>query len=245
MKYFKLIALGLTLMVFMGCEDSWDLFQSEGENVTIEREIGSFNEIFLIDRVNAIIVQDTIEKFHLSGPKNLLTKVSTKIDNGCLKIIDNNSYGWVSGFDHSITATVHIKNLNRIYYEGIGNITSENQIVTDTLSIVSIKSSGDINLNINVDFFYCFFNHSMVDLNAEGNASGAHLQINGTGFLRCENLVTGSCFVHNQGSGDIIAHSIGYIAGIIEGSGNVYYTGSPNETVFIYKGRGSGLFVEF
>lgn len=245
MKYIRFIVLGLAFFLFAGCENAWDLFQSAGENVSIERDITGYNEIYMIDRVNVNLVQDTCEKIILEGPKNLLTNVTTKVNNGRLKIIDNNNYGWINGFDHTITATVHIKNLNRIYYEGIGNLTALNQIVTDSLFVESIKSSGDIFLNVEADYFYCFFNHSMVDFNAEGNAYRAHLQINGTGFLRCENLVTSSCFVHNQGSGDIIAYSNGYIAGIIEGAGDVLYTGNPHERVFIYKGRGTGSFIEF
>ncbi len=239
---YLLVLICFSLLLIACGEDKWDFLKDAGKTVTVEREVDAFNEIKLVDRVD---IQDTIEKFILTGPENLLAKVSTSIKNGSLKIVDNNSYNWYRGFNFTITATIHIKEINRIYYEGIGNITTENQLVTDTLYVESIKSSGNINLNIDVDYFHCFFNHSMVDFNAVGNALGAHLQINGTGFLRCENLITSSCFVHNQGSGDIIANSAGYLAGIIEGLGNVLYTGNPHETVFEYKGRGSGSFIEF
>jgi hypothetical protein len=240
-----LIILLSSLLIACNSEDAWDFFKTAGKTVTIEREVSQFTEIELVDRIDVVIVQDTIEKIFLNGPKNLISKVSTVVKNNSLKIVDNNNYNWVRGYNNTITATVHIKHLKSIYYEGVGNISSQNDIISDTLIIDSQMSSGDINLDIVTKYFHCYFNQSMVNMTINGTSEGAHLQISGTGFLRCANLITGSCFTHNQGSGDIIAYSSGYIAGIIEGSGNVLYTGNPNETVFIYKGRGSGSFIEF
>jgi hypothetical protein len=240
-----LILLFSSLLIACNSEDAWDFLKAAGKTITIEREVSQFSEIEMVDRVDVVLVQDTLEKVILTGPKNLISKVSTAVKNNSLKIVDNNKYNWVRGYDNTITATIHIKYLKSIYYEGVGNITSQNEIISDSLTIDSQMSSGDINLNIVTEYFHCYFDQSMVNMTINGTSEGAHLQISGTGFLRCANLKTGSCFVHNQGSGDIIAFSSGYIAGIIEGSGNVLYTGNPNQTEFIYKGRGSGSFIEF
>ena len=246
MKQLKIILL-LFPLLFSSCnnEDAWDIFKTAGEQITEERDIEPFNKLEMLDRINVILVQDTLERLTISGPKNLLPKVSTLVKNGCLIIKDTNRFNWVRSYDHEITATVHVQTLNHIYYEGIGDITSANQLVVDSLTIISQESAGDIWLNINVHYFYCYFNKSLVYMNLSGNAHRAHLQINGTGFLHCEGLLTSTCSVQNQGSGDITANCTNYFSGIIEGSGNILFTGNPNQRVFVYKGRGSGQFIEF
>ncbi|MFP4555250.1 MAG: head GIN domain-containing protein [Bacteroidales bacterium] len=241
------IILFLFPLLFTSCdkEDAWDIIKTSGPVVTEEREVSSFSEIEVTDRINIILVQDTVEKIILSGPKNLLAKVSTTNNYSTLKIRDNNNFNWVRSFDNEIVATVHVKSLKKIYYEGVGNITSNNKLVSDSLIIISQQSSGDINLSIAVDYFYCYFNQSLVYMNLRGTANRAHLQISGTGFLDCETLQTINCSTQNQGSGDIIANCSNYFSGIIEGSGNVLFTGNPNQTAFKYFGRGSGEFIEF
>ncbi len=246
MKQLKIwLLLGIILFASCNNEDAWDLFKTAGPIITENRETSAFKSIEMMDRVNVTLVQDTIERIVLSGPKNLLAEVSTMVNNGVLKIRDNNNFNWVRSYDNEILATIHVKSLKKIYYEGIGNITSSNQINSDTLRIISQQSSGDINLNIAVDYFYCYFNQSLVYMNLSGTAKRAHYQISGTGFLDCENIETINCSTHNQGSGDIIANCSNYFSGIIEGSGNVLYTGNPKQTAFELIGRGNGEFIEF
>ncbi len=242
-----ILFIPLLLIVLPSCdsEDAWDIFKTAGKIVTVEREVESFVKIEMLDRVNLEIYQDTVEKLYIKGPQNLLSKVSTTVKDSILYIVDNNTFNWVRDYDHKITAKVHVKHLKRIYYEGIGNISTLNQLISDSLVIRSFQSSGSINLNINLGYFHCYFNQSLVDLNVSGTANKVHAQINGTGFLYCHELITSWCRAFNQGAGDIYVYSSGFLSGVIEGSGNVYYTGNPNHTVFEYIGRGDGSFIEF
>jgi len=220
-------------------------FDSAGKTTTIERPVDSIYSIRMLDRINVEIVQDTVNRLYLTGPENYLSKISTTYNEGKITIEDKNSYGWYSGYDITLTATMHVTHLKRIYYEGIGNITSLNTLITDSLRIRSEESSGNIYLDINTNFFYCYFNQSAVDMEVTGVAPHTHLQINGTGFIRCSELFGSHCWVHNQGSGDIYAYSSNSISGIIEGAGNVFYTGSPASTSFEVRGRGTGKFIEY
>ncbi|HNS31308.1 MAG TPA: head GIN domain-containing protein [Tenuifilaceae bacterium] len=240
--FFTLVAITLA-----SCDSksAWDILKTAGKTVSEEREIEPFGKVELLDRVNLDICQDTAYKLILTGPKNLLPKISTRVEDGTLTIADNNSCNWVRDYEHRITAKVHVKQLNRIYYEGIGNITTTNKLTVDTLIIRSFQSAGSINLDVTLKYFHCYFDQSLVDLHIAGTANRVHAQINGTGFLYCHELITPHCVAFNQGSGDIYVYASNYLHGIIEGSGNVFYTGNPSSTEFRYIGRGSGRFVPF
>lgn len=227
----------------MACTTNY--FDSTGKTTTIERTADGIHSIKMLDRINVEIIQDTINRLYLTGPENYLPKVNTTYSDGQVIIKDNNGYGWYSGYDVTITVTIHITHLKQIYYEGIGNITSLNTLVTDSLRVISQKSSGDISLDINANYFYCYFKQSAADVSVTGTAPRTHLQINGTGFIRCSELLSSHCWVHNQGSGDIYAYASSSISGIIEGVGNVFYTGNPSYTSLVVKGRGIGKFIEY
>ncbi|HDP54890.1 MAG TPA: DUF2807 domain-containing protein [Bacteroidetes bacterium] len=241
-NFIWVILIGVSL-IQTSCITS--LFDTAGKFTTIERNADSIIGIKMYDRVNVEIIQDTVNKLFITGPENYLSRVTTSFEMGSLTIEDNNSYGWYTGYDIELTVTVHVTRLKSIYYEGVGNIFSANTLVTDSLKIRSEKSAGDINLHINASYIYCYFNQSAVDAKMFGNATRAHLQINGTGFIRCHDLLTNYCWVHNQGSGDIFANASSSISGIIEGAGNVFYTGNPTNSSFAIQGRGTGEFIEY
>ena len=239
--------LFLVTLIVVSCdrEDAWDFLKTAGEYVTEERDVEPFNSVFLLDRVNLEIIQDTINKLTLSGPKNLLAKITTDTYLGTLGIIDQNTFNWVRGYDHKITATIHVTRLTKIYYEGIGDIKTINTLKTDSLTLTSKQGSGDVNLSLEVGYVYCYFDQSISDVTLKGTASMVHVQINGKGFIRSHELITPWCRAFNQGSGDIYAYSSDFLHGMIEDSGNIFYTGRPTNVHFDYLGRGSGYFFEF
>ncbi|MDD2195911.1 MAG: DUF2807 domain-containing protein [Bacteroidales bacterium] len=242
-KHLPYLFIVLISLSQMGCTTNH--FDLAGKTVTIERTVDSIYYINILDRVNVEIIQDTVNRLYLTGPENYLPKVNTTYSNGKITIEDKNSYGWYTGYDVNLTATIHVTHLKDIYYEGIGNITSQNTLVTDSLRVISEKSSGNISLDINANYFYCYFNQSAVDISVTGTAPRTHLQINGTGFIRCSEVLSTHCWVHNQGSGDIYAYANSSISGIIEGAGNVLYTGNPSYTSLVVKGRGTGKFIGY
>ncbi len=244
----KLIAfLPVLVIALMSCdsESAWDIFKTAGKTISEERDVEPFGKIELLDRVNLEIFQDTMYKLVLTGPQNLLPKISTRVENGTLTITDNNTFNWVRDYEHRVTARVHVEHLDRIYYEGIGKISTSNRLTGDTLIIRSYQSSGSIDLDVTLKYFHCYFDQSLVDLHIAGTANRVHAQINGTGFLYCHELITPHCIAFNQGAGDIYVYASNYLHGIIEGSGNVFYTGNPSSTEFRYIGRGSGRFIPF
>ena len=48
-------------------------------------------------------------KLVLTGPQNLLPKISTRVENGTLTITDNNTFNWVRDYEHRVTARVHVE----------------------------------------------------------------------------------------------------------------------------------------
>lgn len=240
--FFTLVAIAL---VSCDSESAWDIFKTAGITVTEERDVEPFCKVELLDRVNLEICQDTAYKLILTGPKNLMPKISTRVEDGTLTIADNNSCNWVRDYEHRVTTKIHVKQLKRIYYEGVGNITTINRLTVDTLIIRSFQSAGSINLDVDLNYFYCHFDQSLVDLHIAGTANSVHVQISGTGFIYCHELITPCCVAFNQGSGDIYVYASDYLYGVIEGSGNVFYTGNPSDTEFTYIGRGSGRFIPF
>lgn len=228
----------LLYSLIAGCtKNNNDCLKSTGEIITEERLLGTFTRIEAHNNVNVIITQGSTTAVSVEAGENLIGKVTTEVQNDILIIGNDNKCNWVRSYKHEIDVHVTVANLQEIDHYGFGNITSTNTIISDGL-IITIYSNGDVNLDINMN--YCYSDvHKSGDLILSGYASINSLWTIGNNWIRCQDLVTDSTYVVSKTTGDCLVNASFKLKVLLEGTGDVYYSGDPADVELEIVGDGA------
>jgi len=98
MKQLKhlILAISFTMIfAFLGCGKSGiDCFTNSGEIIIEERTVEPFDSISVNDYVNIFISKDSIDKIVVEAGKNIISGITTKIENRQLIIRNENTCNW-------------------------------------------------------------------------------------------------------------------------------------------------------
>jgi len=216
----------LTILFFSGCKKS-KCFKSTGKEVEFEQELGYFNEIELYDKINIVLVQDTIEKAIIRGGANLVSFVSLQINGGRLIVTDDNKCNYLRTYKRQLEVEIHFTDLNYIYYESSGIVSTKNTIQANVLKIESVDGSQELNLEIEVDSLELQFGVGPGDINLSGYANYSYCFLAGNGMINCEKLESKRFYVNNSGTGDITINADEAIGVELYHLGDVKYLGNP------------------
>ena len=229
----------LVVLLFTSCgkENRWDCIKRTGDMVSETRNLGSFYGVRSMDNINVILVQDTAYYVRLEAGENLIDGITTRLDGGFLEIGNSNKCSWSRSYDQEVNAYVGFIDIDSLYHQGYGSITSEGVLSTDQLDI-TILNNGDVNLEINA--LFCSANmHQAGDLILSGEAGWVEVWSSGVQWTRCSNLIANYFRIITKSTGDALVNTTDSIHAEISGSGNVYYSGSPTVVTSIITGTGS------
>lgn len=89
MKNFYYLILSFCILS-CNSEEGLDCFKKQGEQITQEISVEFFEKISISDGIELTIKQDTIQAIYLTAGKNLINDIHFKVENGELKISDEN-----------------------------------------------------------------------------------------------------------------------------------------------------------
>ena len=95
--YISLICLGF------GCGDENRCLKSLGDEVETERNIDAYFDALLVeDRIKVRLIQDSLQagKLIFRGPENLLPSIGAVVQDGELKLTNNNTCNFLRSFDY-------------------------------------------------------------------------------------------------------------------------------------------------
>src|SRR5690606_9899233 len=125
-------------------------FQKPGDVITDDRFLSSFNSVVLKNDINLVLIKDTINQLQLKAPKNLMSGISSDIKNGTLIIQNNNGCEFTRSYDFSIDAELHYQSLDSLYFDGYGNLTSDDTIRQNQFVLEVWGSAGSVNMVVDV-----------------------------------------------------------------------------------------------
>ena len=234
------------LLVFIGCiivscgkENRWDCFKRTGDIVSEERQLDNFSTLETADNIEVIIIQDTLNKIIIEAGENLLGLVTSDVENGVLYLKNNNKCNWARSYKPKVIAYLHCIQLDSIVHNGYGQMTNNGLFIANHLNI-SINNNGNVDMNI--DAVYCEVDlHQSGDLILAGNCNTLGLWTSGNNWIRCSTLNVTTAFIETKSTGNALLNCSYKLSAIVNGSGDVIYSGSPQiiETQII--GTGSVL----
>lgn len=216
-----------------------DCFKGTGKSIIETRTPSDFTRVELHDNIDLVITQDTINKISVAGGEKLLSNLETKFTDDKLIIQNNNKCNWMRSYKKSkFTVYLSAKSLNRIEYFGMGNITSTNTIITDTLMINCWNASGKIDIDVNTQNNFFGIHTGSTDMYVHGTTNDNYLYNASNGFAHLENLHTNINAVVSNTTGDCYVNVDQHLDVKIKYIGNVYYYGNPSTIVSSITGKG-------
>jgi hypothetical protein len=223
MKTLKLSLILLPFILICGCY--WEMPESvsgNGDVVTEERDVPSFNGISVSTGIDVFITQGNEEHVKVVTDENLLEVVKTEVKDGILKIYTSKNIRRAA----SKKVYVDYVNLNKIKVSSAGDLKGENTLNTDELEI-KISSSGDLKLDviaqkINIDI------SSSGDANLSGKTDYLKADLSSAGDLNAFDLEAkvGDISVSSAGDANVfITEEASFKS---SSAGDIVYKGDPS-----------------
>jgi len=227
----KIIVGVAAAMAFVSCHEGVHI--SAGPQTQEDRVVSTFDEITVDGSMNLYVTQDSSYVIRVEAPENLLSHIKTEVTGNELKVYEEHNH-----VVHSRAINVYVSQsvVDRIILNGSGNIEASN-IVTSSFNL-ELNGSGDIYLdvaasNLNVDL------RGSGDIDVVGLATNLSVEIDGSGDVDTRNISATTAIVEVDGSGNASVDVSNSLTANIEGSGNIYYWGSPVTIVSNVTGSGS------
>lgn len=186
--------------------------EGNGEIVTVRRELPAFRRIELESAENLVVRIAPSASTQLTGDRNLLDRIGTRVQGDTLIVKATGSYRTRS----PILVEVAVPALDAVAIEGsanarIGGLDAER-------FKVEISGSGDVE--------------------ASGRAKALEVELDGSGNAALRALATQRAEVEINGSGNVTVQVSERLQAEINGSGDIRYAGHPPEVKAAVNGSG-------
>ena len=242
-------------VVVVSCQKGGKCFSNSGTVVIQDRIVPanqSIDSIDLADNVDLILTQDTVDRIRVEAGSNIISGITTEVDNCMLQIRNLNSCNWLRSYDKPLNVYVSVKNLKKIQYNAAGNITTANSLQgythivgKDTLfnkyfNVVITGGCGTMDLSLADSTGDFSISTGTADFNLHGKCGIATFYLNGLGLCYAIDLATRYCTVTSLGTNNCDVNVSVKLTVIIKNIGSVYYTGDVKPDSIIKKITGSG-----
>ncbi len=243
-----LLALSLIIFTLVSCKKNSfpDCFKSTGEIKEEERNVGDFNTVLLNDNVNLHLSKGNENKLVVKAGKNLLEKIVTEIiSDTCLEISNLNRCNWVRSYKTPVDVYLTFKNLIDIEYHSVGNIDNNDTLNIDSLAVNVREGAGNITLTVNAKKIFSNIHRGTATVKFSGNTWLLFVYSADFGLVDNGDLNARRVYLRSETGNDIYVRTQKSIAATINGIGNVYYYGNPQDVSKDGTGTGKLIHLEY
>lgn len=213
-----------------------------GDIVQEERILEPFQFIETYNNFEIYLKNDTIHKVEIEAGDKLIPFIETKVENGVLTIKDLNNCDFLKGYDNK-KLYISVDTLKEIIINEASDLYTVDTLKVDELKVKFLSQLGSCDLlvdgyGIQLQVWYASGNFKV-----GGNTYYSYLVAESTSFIYADSLNTTSCTVVNNSMGDIHFKAGLWIYIEIKDSGNIYYSGEPDE-IFLKELSGSGKLIK-
>lgn len=230
----------LPVLMIFSCnkEKAPDCFQKAGEVKTISRSMEAFHSIELRDYLTIELADSSDFGVVITGPGNLLPEIITEVNDGKLLIENRNTCNFVRSYRNKIVVRIYAPDFSDIQNFGTGDVRTVGVLETPVFKLENRSAAGEIRLTLETDTAIIATHTGVCDVIAEGSSQITQIFNQGVGYIDARKLLTTDAFVNNSSINDVYVNTNGYFFALIEFSGNVYYSGTPNHIDQSVRGEG-------
>ena len=171
--------------------------------------------------------------------RNLLGQVRTEVEDGVLRISNENTCNWVRSFKPRITVRTPAQGLERLVLRGTGNVSCVDTVRAASFAIEQWGAQGTTDLRVAVDHIEVGLHTGAGDVVLRGRCDGeARLYSGIMGPIDASALRAARVAVNNSGITDIRCWAEEELQVHIGDAGDVYFRGDPPAIVTDIQGSG-------
>lgn len=223
--------ISLILLVFIaflqGCYiDLRETIYGNGNVVTEERSVSSFDEIRVSSGIDVFITQGEEESLKVIADDNLLEYIQTEVSGRSLKIYTD------VNIRQAGSKEVHLvyNQLRSINISSAGDVSTTNRMKAEDLNI-KLSSAGDLKMDIDAENIICHISSSG-DAHISGTADVLDADLSSAGDLYAYDLVVKKAKIHASSAGNARVHATEEVHLTASSAGDIYYKGNP-QTIHI------------
>ena len=243
MKYFSWFIFLILLSSCSGGQKD-DCITSMGDIVSIDRDVMTFDKLYVEDRIKVILVQDSSQygRIELNGPSNLLDQIESNVSNKQLRLVNTNTCNFVRSFNYEIKVKVYVNELTGIHVESIAEVVSSDTINIGFLNILH-PALSDIKLTLSGDEVFIQSRNSAKTI-LEGNLRVLKGSIEEISDLNAEHLICDEVYLDSHSPLDCYVNATKGMYMNIYNSGNIFYVNEPSDYKILASRTGSGQFLK-
>lgn len=229
MRLFLFISL---ILLFAGCKKSEDrpCFKSAGAETEITIGVGDFEGLFIGPNVNIVLVQDSLNKMVVKGGENLVNFITSDINDGILRIFNDNKCNFLRSYKKEVTVEVHYTDLSFLEFEGTKPLICQDIISGNNLTIVIRDGAGLLDLDLDYNNVNLTITNGWGNFDFSGTTATLIMNIRNNGFGSTYDLSVSNTI-------DVVSNTAGLLKINTEGAdctlqlrstGDMWYVGNPN-----------------
>lgn len=222
MRYALLfLPLGIISLYSSCVTDPIPCIRVSSSEVTETRDLKGFGGIVMYEYADLVITQGPDYSVKLTGPENVVELTNTSLVDDYLTISSEDCFNG----SYSLKIEVTAPEFELIYVSALSSVETANTINGKRLEIELV---GDItgNFDLNVDSVYSSI-HGIGITDYSGTAVYHKIESSGEYTLKGFPLITDHSDISLFGLGECEVTANDKLNVVIEGSGNIYYKGSP------------------
>ena len=238
----KKILLLLIASMLITCkkENLCDCFKGTGKQVSEERNLNAFNQIYLQDEIEVHLTEGSEYKVKVEAGKQVIKLVKTIVKDGVLTISDENKCDFTRSYKREVIVYVTLPKIRKLVNDGLGDVYMDTQFNCDTLNYY-MSNSGNMHLNLNANIVYGGM-HGNGDVYMKGIVNESSVFAGGQGYFYGFEAVAQKVILTLNTSGrmEVNVNSLMKIDMYERSTGDIYYKGYPStiwKATFAGKGK--------
>lgn len=194
------------------------------EVVRTERQVGSFQQLEVVDAVNVYLTQGPAKPAVIEAEADLISRVELETNGSVLKVhLKNNSF---FSSRHDINVYLTAPDVNGLSVFGSGDLKLRGRLSSKDSIKISISGSGSVSGELNAPTVTASI-AGAGDIKVKGKTRDLKVSIAGSGDYDGFDLLAENTSVSIVGSGDAHVYASKNLNVSTAGSGDVTYSGDP------------------
>lgn len=228
-SYIKYSQVLLILLFISACESdkSWDCLRAHGNETISKIESGSFDKVFLFDKIEYNLIQDTADFLIVKCGDNILSNIYSENDNGLLRIGFKNNCELFRDSDRLARIDIHFRNLQNLEIYSSQIVHTPDTLKLEKL-LVSKRSNGNLKINILADEFFIYSNE-YGDSKISGKIINASCRQEGVGRIDFVETIIDVAGIYTEGPGTTLLNQVNSLNATVKRNGKLILKSKPQE----------------
>jgi len=218
----------LFILHVISCENApMDLFVEQGEKTMVSRSLPFFDIIEIEDVFDVYLVNDSVFKVEIMTGENIIPEISTEVKDSILFIRNDIGARWSREYIKPVLY-IYFPGLRRLYLQEPSNLYTLDTLRCENLIVYALADLQLVDITVKTWNFQLRSSHTASGVyTIKGWTWNSYLSAYGGCTVNAGELETRYTHFVNHSIGDFTVNVVKSLEGEIFNTGNVFYTGSP------------------